>query len=456
VKLVALDDTGNRFGDAMQDEFAEWEREEIARRTQDGLLEKCRSGLVIKRKRAAYGFRPSEGGNALEVSEPEMEVVRRIFHSVAEGTAVRSVRRSLERDGILAPSGIGRWNQTTIRNIIGSELYAPHTHEEVAVVVDPSVAARLDREALYGLWAWNTRKSTRRKVWDEAAGKFKIRYNYAPRPKEEWLFVPVPDAGVPKRVVEDARQSLKDNARKPSQAAKRFWELSGGILRCGECGHTLRPHTSRSRAGTLLHYYSCRSRYNTGPGRDCQNRKHLRAERIEDQIWNFVSGLLRDPERIRDGLNRLIENERANVGRDPERDAEFWSRKISEVEVERRGYHRLAAKGHMTDVELSAALLDLDETRETAERELEAVRVRGEALKRLEDDRDALMESYAGAVKETLEDLEPEERHRIYKLLRLSVRFRPDWPLEVSGIFAEVAEEAEGDLSNCKRSPLGV
>ena len=131
---------------------------------------------------------------------------------------------------------------------------------------------------------------------------------------------------------------------------------------------------------------------------------------------------------------------------------EFWSKKLSEAELERRGYHRLAAKGHMTDEELSTALSDLDETRETATRELEAVRVRGVALKRLEDDRDALMESYAGAVKETLEDLEPEERHRIYKLLRLSVRFRPDWPLEVSGIFAEVAEEAEHDLSNCKLS----
>jgi hypothetical protein len=210
----------------------------------------------------------------------------------------------------------------------------------------------------------------------------------------------------------------------------------------------LRPHTSRTRAGNLLHYYSCRSRYNTGPSRDCPNRKHLRAERIEEQIWDFVSGLLRDPERIRDGLNRLIENERANVGRE----AEFWSKKLSETELERRGYHRLAAKGHMTDEELSAALSDLDETRETAARELEAVQVRGEALKRLEDDRDALMESYAGAVKETLEDLEPEECHRIYKLLRLSVQFRPDWPLEVSGIFAEVAEEAEHELSTCKLS----
>jgi hypothetical protein len=59
-------------------------------------------------------------------------------------------------------------------------------------------------------------------VWDEAAGEFKIRYNYAPRLREEWLFVPVPDAGVPRGVVEAARQSLKDNARKPSEAAKRF------------------------------------------------------------------------------------------------------------------------------------------------------------------------------------------------------------------------------------------
>src|SRR5918999_5471264 len=454
VKLIALDDTGNRFGDAMQDEFAEWEREEIARRMQDGLLEKCRSGLIIKRKRAVYGYRASEDGNALEVSESEMEVVRRIFRSVAEGVSVRSVRISLERDAILAPSGIGRWNHTTVRNIIGSELYTPHTYEEVARLVEPGVAARLDEGALYGLWTWNTCKTTRRKVWDETAGEFKIRYNYAPRPREEWLYVPVPDAGVLREVVEAARQSLKDNARKPSKAAKRFWELSGGILRCGECGHTLRANTAHNKSGRRFHYYTCSSRYNTGPSRDCSNRKYLRAEQIEEQVWGFVRGLLRDPERIRRGLDRLIEEERIHAGRNPEKDAEFWSRQITEVEVERRGYHRLAAKGHMTDEELAAALAELDETRETAERELEAARARDEALQRLEHDSDALMESYAGMVSETLEDLALEERHRIYKLLRLGVCFRPDWPLEVTGVFAQVAEEAETGSSDSKPSPL--
>jgi site-specific DNA recombinase len=322
--------------------------------------------------------------------------------------------------------------------------------------VEPGVAMRLDREAAYGLWAWNTKKTTRRKVWDEGAGEFKIRYSYKRRPREEWLFVPVPDAGISREVVEAARQSLKDNARKPSKAAKRFWELSGGILRCGECGHTLRPNSAHKRSGTQFHYYTCRSRYNTGPSRDCGNKKYLRAEQIEEQVWGFVRGLLRDPERIRAGLDRLIEEERTHAGRDPERGAGFWSRKITEVEVERRGYHRLTAKGHMTDEELAVALAELDETRETAERELEAARARDEALQRLEHDRDALMESYAGMVGGALEDLAPEERHRIYKLLRLGVRFRPDWPLEITGVFAQVREVAEKGSSSCKLTPLSV
>jgi hypothetical protein len=66
------------------------------------------------------------------------------------------------------------------------------------------------------------------------------------------------------------------------------------------------------------------------------------------------------------------------------------------------------------------------------------------------------MESYAATVGETLEDLAPEERHQIYKLLRLGVRFRPDWPLEITGVFAQVEEEAEKGSSDSKLSPLSV
>jgi hypothetical protein len=66
------------------------------------------------------------------------------------------------------------------------------------------------------------------------------------------------------------------------------------------------------------------------------------------------------------------------------------------------------------------------------------------------------MDSYVGMISETLGDLKPEERHRIYKLLWLGVRFRPDWPLEITGVFAEVGEESEMGSSKCKLSPLSV
>ena len=103
--------------------------------------------------------------------------------------------------------------------------------------------------------------------------------------------------------------------------------------------------------------------------------------------------------------------------------------------------------------DLLSGLLTVGQIRETAEREIEAARARGEALER---DRDALMESYAGMVEKTMEDLVPEEHHRIYKLLRLGVRFRPDWPLEITGVFAQVAEEKEMGSSDSKLRPLSV
>jgi hypothetical protein len=66
------------------------------------------------------------------------------------------------------------------------------------------------------------------------------------------------------------------------------------------------------------------------------------------------------------------------------------------------------------------------------------------------------MESYAGVVGEILEDLAPEERPHSYMLLRIGVRFRPDWPLEIGGVFAQAAEEAEESSSNSKLSPGSV
>jgi hypothetical protein len=74
----------------------------------------------------------------------------------------------------------------------------------------------------------------------------------------------------------------------------------------------------------------------------------------------------------------------------------------------------------------------------------------------MERDRETVMEHYAGTVPEALDDLSPEERHKIYKMLRLEVLACPDKSLEVSGAILARAEGNErgelGALEPSRRS----
>jgi hypothetical protein len=114
-----------------------------------------------------------------------------------------------------------------------------------------------------------------------------------------------------------------------------------------------------------------------------------------------------------------------------------WLEKLAEVDAERRRYLKLAARGSMTEAELDAALAELEETRTTAEWELAALHNRQEAIAKLEREKEALLEYYAAIAPEALDSLAPEERHQLYKMLRLEVVVRPDANLEVRGAFGE-------------------
>ncbi len=114
-----------------------------------------------------------------------------------------------------------------------------------------------------------------------------------------------------------------------------------------------------------------------------------------------------------------------------------WLEKLTEVDQERRAYQRLAAKGRMTDHGLDGELAELAETRKIAERELEALRGRRERIEEMERDRDALLDNYARMASEALNVLAPEERHQVYRILRLQAAMMMDGTLGISGTFGE-------------------
>jgi hypothetical protein len=196
--------------------------------------------------------------------------------------------------------------------------------------------------------------------------------------------------------------------------------------------------TSRPN-GKRYFYYRCPRRAQDGNAA-CSQAKYYVAEDVESGVWDLVRNILTDPEQLRDDLERLIEQERQSMRGDPGREVRMWIEKLSEVDRKRDGYIDLAADGIMSRDELKAKLARLEEIRETAEKELQALRTRQEKIEELQQDKDAVLEHYAALAPEALDSLAPEEQHHLYRMLRLKVVARPDETIELTGDLASAAE----------------
>lgn len=278
-----------------------------------------------------------------------------------------------------------------IKNCIVDDVYKPHTFEEIEELVAPEVAARLDLEKSYGVWWYNRRqvKTTQVSETGPEGKRYAKRVKYTPKPKNQWIAVPVPDSGVPRAVSEAARNAVRNNYRSPA-SHERFWELGGGVLYCGTCGRRMTKHTGTyyklSREKVSRYYYRCPLAVRHKDA--CSQTKHFRADQVEPAVWGIISDMLKDPDLLRTGLERMIEEERRGWRGDSEREAKAWLEKLTEADRQRERAQDLAIQGLLDYDELRAKLAALLEIRETAEKELEALRGRRERVAALERDRE--------------------------------------------------------------------
>jgi site-specific DNA recombinase len=438
-QIRALNDRGDEspegeLTDGILDQLAKYERAKIAERTRRGKLRRAREGKVVATHTPDYGFEYNEARDNYVVNEERMRVVRRIFRMVGvEGHSLNSVKKTLDRERVPTPKGSLYWGNTFIQRVITDDVYKPHTFEEVRALISEEVTSCLDPASRYGVWWFNRRRRTERQVSEVSLdGR---RSTTIEKPREEWVAIPVPDAGIPREWVDAAREAISDNV-KFSHAGGRFWELSG-LMKCSGCGCGMLGNspTNGSR-NKVHHYYRCRTRHLEGKGA-CSMSKNIRADEAEHAVWSFVTSLLLNPEALREGIDEMIERERGGNHGNPEEEVAVWLDRLADVEHKRASFQDMAAEGLITFDELRTKLAALEETRQTARRGLAVIEGRSERLRALEHDRDALLKNYAEMMPEALNSLEPEERHRIYNMLRLRAVAFPDGTLEVSGALRE-------------------
>ncbi|MDQ3794855.1 MAG: hypothetical protein M3316_04140 [Actinomycetota bacterium] len=120
-------------------------------------------------------------------------------------------------------------------------------------------------------------------------------------------------------------------------------------------------YTRKSGDKGYVFYYRCPRAY--GYDGERSHRKNHRADELEPAIWELVSSLLKEPERIREGLERLIKEKRQGMRGNPVQEHAAWLRKLTEVDLRRASFQDMAAEGLITFDELRTKLAALEETR---------------------------------------------------------------------------------------------
>ena len=292
-----------------------------------------------------YGYRIGSDGRP-EVVEDHAAVVRRIFDMyVREGMGSHSIAVRLTDEGVPTPTGKRFWFQSRVLHVLGNATYR-------------------------GTWVYGK--------YRHVATEDGVRVHEQPR--DAWIEIPIP------QLIDDetwARaQSLKKHRSTRSKRNTKVLYLLQHLLKCGECG---RRFHAKSTWGTVKVRNGKRYRYNyRAPHRyykcggmhslrlRCRERPYIRAERLEEPIWDEVKRVIQDPGLIVSGIEALDSEGDAGL----EEEIAQAEREVRAIEVEEDRAIRLYVSGQITEVQLGRQRRFITERLEGARAKLEEYRAR--------------------------------------------------------------------------------
>jgi site-specific DNA recombinase len=274
---------GDRPEDALLVQFqgmiAEYEKAQIIERTRRGKAHRAKAGSVNVLSGAPYGYRyvrRSDHAEArYELVEPQASIVRELFRRyVADGVSIADLARWLSDQQIPTRTG---------------KAYAGRAAFSKTMRTDQQ--ARLTRTArLQG------RSMSRNPL-------------ILDRPPEQWVEIAVPPI-VSEETFQLAARRLADNQRFAARNTK-VASLLQGLAACASCGYAYYRTSTRTSA-RRIYYYRCLGSddYRYPGGRRCANLP-VRADYLDEAVWEHLTSLLADPAQIRGELDRRLAELRA-------------------------------------------------------------------------------------------------------------------------------------------------
>jgi site-specific DNA recombinase len=275
----------------MQGMIAEYERTKITERCRRGKRYAARRGSLTVLCHAPYGYRylaKHTGTAAWQITAAEAAIVRQMFEWVAhERVSLAEVARRLNHGKTPTRSG-KPWNRSTVGSILknsayqGTAYFGKRRNGPRRLRPRPLRGAPEQPRRSYGTYA-------------------------APRAEQEAIAVP---ALISADLFAAVQEQLADNRRRWRGQPYDIDFLLRGLAVCARCGYAYVGAHDRRHNYT---YYRCAGYSGAGV---CGNGL-VHAARLEQAVWQDVSELLRDPERIAREYERRRDRGRAP---DPEAD----------------------------------------------------------------------------------------------------------------------------------------
>lgn len=267
--------------------IAQYELSLIRKRTVNGRLRAVEKEKKIMPMRVPpYGYDLIDG--ELKINEVEAEFVKKIYQwYVNEHLTLREIGNRLYEQGALPKRRESKnWGASSIRRILTSPIYI-------------------------GKYIYNRRKTQKVKGQKTASGAPKKTYDL--RPEDDWIVIDVP-AIVDNEIYEQAQIRKEKNLKNSGNV--KYDYLLKSLIRCGHCGRLWQSTTYSGRLkkkmGERARYrcYRCPNLFPKKYGKEIEKcpSKSLKAEMIEEYIWNLIVDAISEPSLFKSRLKEQSES----------------------------------------------------------------------------------------------------------------------------------------------------
>lgn len=303
-------DTTNPMGRAMMyiaSVFAQLERETIAERVKDNMIELAKSGRWLGGmtptgyKSVPVTYSEQDGKEKkmfkLEPIKEELELIKLIYRKYLEYKSISQVEKYLLTNSIKTKENLD-WTKSGISSVLKNPVYVKANYDVIRHLESMGMFVIGTPNDEYGILIYNKRKGK--------CGKYKETSN--------WICAVSKHNGI----IEahhwlKAQSILKDNHEKAPRLGKSKGGLLAGLMRCAECGNPMRVAYGKvsSETGIKHHYYVCLLKTNSG-GTRC-TCKNANGNIIDESVLRKLKELCSDEGEIIRELNVYIQEAKANA-----------------------------------------------------------------------------------------------------------------------------------------------